>query len=1040
LLSRARFLLLALSLLPALAGAPSGRPPERPGGESGIPALVEEARKLVERESWEAALEAYRRLAAEDPHHPDAHLGIVLMQARRGDLGSVAALLDSLPGGSGPGRAYAAGVLDALEGRLGEAAGRLLRALDLYRARRHAAGEAACRTALGNVHLWSARPAEAAREYRTALRILDRLGDRRGVADLLLNLAAVRRGRGDLEGAQADQTRAARIYEEIGDRDGQAAVLASMGEALFARGDLGGAAEVFERAAAIRRRLGDRPGEASALDRLGVARTALGDVEEAEGALLRAREIAVDLADRSSEAAILNDLASLRFAQGEYADALLLQSRALDMYRALGGGGPVSGEATSLINLGAIEHAIGEEDSALRRLRRAVELFQALGDRRGEAVARNNLGVVLADKGLPERALAELRESIRIREEIGDERGAAFSRYNAAEPLRRLGGAEEAARHLEAALMTYRETGDRRGQAFVLNGIGDLHGIAGKTGSALRAYREALGLALGSALAEEEAAARSGIARSLEASGREVDALEEYGRAIERAEATRTRLLSAELKAGYLEGKLGNYEGAVRLLAKRAGRGDAAAAARAFDIAERARARSLVELLAEALAGLRARIDPDTRRRERILLARAASAARQAETAPDEGARSRARRMLSAAEEALRLLEVEIRKTAPAYAEAAYPAPATLDEVRASILSEGEVLLEYLLAEPASFLWIVDGAGVSLREIPGRSTLESIAGRFVEALGAGGGDLGGEAPEQEPGQAARRALLPAPLPPGARVVVVPDGVLHRLPFEALPEEGRPLVEDHEFVYAPSISALRLLRAAPAGTTDADFLGVGDPEIPQGGAGGPPLPFSREEIRRVAALFPPGRAVLLEGASATEDAVASLDLARFRFIHLAAHGLPDEAAPRRSGILLGAGGGARDGLLSAAEILELKLSAQVVTLSACGSGIGRLVGGEGIVGLARAFLYAGARSVVVSLWNVDDRSAADLMEAFYRGLLGGRPPAAALREAKRAFLASSVPGYRMPARWAPFVLVGDPGSAPGAPAAEGGRRP
>jgi CHAT domain-containing protein len=151
---------------------------------------------------------------------------------------------------------------------------------------------------------------------------------------------------------------------------------------------------------------------------------------------------------------------------------------------------------------------------------------------------------------------------------------------------------------------------------------------------------------------------------------------------------------------------------------------------------------------------------------------------------------------------------------------------------------------------------------------------------------------------------------------------------------------------------------------------------------------------------------------------------STDAARFGVVHFATHGHIDEEVPVRSGVLLG-GDHPGDDFLTLNEIFGLSLRAELVVLSACRTGRGRLMEGEGIVGMTRGFLFAGARAVLVSLWNVNDRSTADFMERFHRDFSKGLPAASALRNAKLEFLTSDKPGYRDPGRWAPFILVGAP---------------
>ncbi len=201
----------------------------------------------------------------------------------------------------------------------------------------------------------------------------------------------------------------------------------------------------------------------------------------------------------------------------------------------------------------------------------------------------------------------------------------------------------------------------------------------------------------------------------------------------------------------------------------------------------------------------------------------------------------------------------------------------------------------------------------------------------------------------------------------------------------------------------------------------------------------------QEVERAAAYFPAAERRVLLGVAATKQALQDLDLADYRILHFATHGRIDEKVPSRSGILLSRrDGAAGERFLTLNEIFHLKLDSNLVVLSACRSRRGRLVRGEGLVGITRGLFYAGARSVMVSLWNVNDRSTADFMDAFYTELGKGGSLAGALRRAKLDFLAHPRSGYRATTRWAPFLLVGDPDAGkvnppPGTPTihAEGG---
>jgi CHAT domain-containing protein len=273
-----------------------------------------------------------------------------------------------------------------------------------------------------------------------------------------------------------------------------------------------------------------------------------------------------------------------------------------------------------------------------------------------------------------------------------------------------------------------------------------------------------------------------------------------------------------------------------------------------------------------------------------------------------------------------------------------------------------------------------------------------------------------------------------------KLIIVPDGVLAYLPFETLVDNRTPLephylLETFAIAYAPSASALFAIRQRNAATAADGLLAFGDPMDSEPGsqqvnfAGSAAaqfqtLPYTRKEVNDIGSLFSnPARRLFL-GAEAREQTLKAEPLDRFRYLHFAAHGVIDEEYPARSGIRLSpAGDKHEDGVLQMSEVMRLKLNADLVTLSACRSGLGKLVNGEGIIGLTRSFLYAGADGVVVSLWDVNDLSTAALMKSFYINLKQGLPKDEALRQAKLQLLQGEKRSWQQPYFWAPFVLVG-----------------
>jgi CHAT domain-containing protein len=371
--------------------------------------------------------------------------------------------------------------------------------------------------------------------------------------------------------------------------------------------------------------------------------------------------------------------------------------------------------------------------------------------------------------------------------------------------------------------------------------------------------------------------------------------------------------------------------------------------------------------------------------------------------------------------------------------------PATLAKVE-NDLHPDEVLLEYVLDDPTSYCISVTRHGAHVQALPiGRKEVETLAEHLVHEVRARGTEV-------EASKRLFRALLEpiAEAKTAERIIVAPDGALNLLPFEALRDnQGEYLLKSSVISYVPSGTILDVLRQASENERAVSpFLGVGDVAYEnQGGAGRriaapdsvrgrvlrgmadlsgmrlQDLPQTRGEVEEIGKIVGPG-AVILLGKDATETAFKKEPLEQFRVLHLAVHGFADTQYPERSALVLGTDTkSGDDGLLQVREIIRLRLNAELTTLSACDTGVGKLQGQEGVSSLVEAFLVAGSRSVVASLWSADDTFASALMNRFYLRLGRGEDTGSALRDAKLDLLEKY--GEQVsPFYWAAFVAVGE----------------
>jgi CHAT domain-containing protein len=485
---------------------------------------------------------------------------------------------------------------------------------------------------------------------------------------------------------------------------------------------------------------------------------------------------------------------------------------------------------------------------------------------------------------------------------------------------------------------------------------------------------------------------------------------------------------------------------------------------RALQASEQARARALLESLVEARADIRQGGDPALLEREQTLQQRLSAQEerrlRILSGNPTQEQAAAADRAVEAALTEYQQVQAQIRTASPRYAALTQPQPMSLAEMQAQ-LDEETVLLVYSLGEARSFLWQVTAQSLQSFVLPPRAQIASEASAFYRLLQVSY-QVQSKAQYQLQAQKISRLLLgpAAPQLTKKRLVVVADGTLQSIPFAALlhPTTNEPLRSKHEIVALPSISSLGQLRRdlvgrAPAPRTIAVIAdpifetkderfktqisrattNVTDPlaavtrsASDTGLSAFVRLPFSRREADHIAALVPPAQQTRLLDFDASRATLANTDLSQFRILHFATHSLINQKHPELSGIVLSLYDRERrpqDGFLRTHEIYNLKLNADLVVLSACQTALGKEVRGEGLLGLSRGFLYAGAPRLVVSLWKVNDQATAELMRLFYRGMLrDGLRPAAALRAAQTALAQN--PKWAAPYYWAGFVLQGE----------------
>ncbi len=531
-------------------------------------------------------------------------------------------------------------------------------------------------------------------------------------------------------------------------------------------------------------------------------------------------------------------------------------------------------------------------------------------------------------------------------------------------------------------------------------------------------------------------------------------------------EDLRTKVISPELRQTYFSTVQDYYQFYIDLLMelhqKKPSQGYDK---QAFNISERSRARSLLELLTEANANIKEGVDPqllnqeknlqyqlnDTEK-ERLDIYNNPKSTNEQKTEIDQQHQT----LL----EQYQNLQNEIRAKSPKYADLKYPQPLTLEQVQQQILDEDTVLLQYSLGNEQSYLWVVTKDGMTSYQLPSQKDIEKRAKNLLRTIKQGNPKILAKAVP---------LLSQVILDPvkdkltKKRILVVTDGVLQYIPFAALylSENQQPLITNYDIINLPSSSSLATIRneiearkpapktlavlADPVFNPDDKRLNNGETTIsqPQTSDLGllalqrsvrslrdgkfDSLPGTRKEGEAILKLVPEDtQKTSAFNFDANLTTATNPELSQYRIVHLATHGILNTESPELSGIVLSLvdkKGNTINGFLRLHEIFNLNLPAEIIVLSACQTGEGKDIKGEGLVGLTRGFMYAGSPRVLVSLWKVDDEATAEIMTRFYRLMLKKKlSPAEALRKAQLEMQQETK--WTSPYYWAAFVLQGE----------------
>ena len=907
--------------------------------------------------------------------------------------------------------------------------------------------------------------------FEKALELWRESGDLRGMAKSLNQIGRTCRFLGDSRRALGSFQESISFSRQAGDMDWEGAALHNLARLQESLGDLPAALASYESSLEVYRRRRDSSGEALILIGLAGVYDLQGRPAEALEHFELARELAARLKQLRLEGDALKGLGSLHRRLGQPHQALESLLPALDRY---GQALYFAHQAVVLVDLGELLAGLGEAEPAEEMLQRALPLLR---DPSEEARARIVLSQIAQSRGDAGRArqLAEQALALQRRMEHPAGEAAALQALGFLHLDR--GAAQQGREALEQALQRFEQIDSVLGQAETRRGLGQAATALGDFAAADRFFGQALALARELGNTAEEARILAATARSQRARGDLAAARSSLETSLDRLESLRSAIAGEELRASHFAAQRQTYEEYVDLLLQLHRKDPSAGLeARAFEAAERARARGLLDFLGQAQVDLREGDPALLAEESRLRLEMNAKAALRAGRLRKPGKAAEVQALdqeLSRLATQYQIVEARLQASSPRYAGLRQP-EIDLAEIQSQVLDSETVLLEYFLAEPHSVLWLVTPDTIASFELPGRAEIETLARRAHEALGS---HFPEGAAEERKDLAALSRMLLGPVRDriaDKRLAIAADGALWYIPFAALPVPGSaiPLIVEHEIVQVPSAAVLRELRRSRAGRprpagavallADPVFERTDDrlAQVPKPSAqpraeatiaqvAPPPsrdvwsdvfgtlrqgadgeaferLPWSRQEAEAIAREAAQRQVLLALDFRASRELATSADLSAYRVVHFATHGILDTQHPQLSGLVfsqVSEEGEPRDGFLRLHDIYQMRLSADLVVLSACETALGKNLRGEGIVGLTHGFFHAGATQVLASLWPARDRATAELMRRFYRGMFhDGLRPSAALRQAQIGMWRDRTwPG---PYFWAAFVLQGD----------------
>jgi tetratricopeptide (TPR) repeat protein len=910
-----------------------------------------------------------------------------------------------------------------------------------------------------------------------------------------------------------------RLYSGLGDDKENASIFGLLGDYYFSQREYTKGDEYYRQSVAYWRRVGDPRQLALTLDRIGGQHYNVRAFQKAAEYKQQALLLWRNLGARREEAWVLNMLGYSYLRLRDIQRSLASFEQTLTLARELMDGVM---EVDALQNIANVHGWMEEPEKSLDYLQQALQVAERVG-------AKRSLANILAE--LPDRIafLGEKLSAIQIMRKDPVKAREFLAMYeksrdlyrglndpSEAEPLSMIAiwqahnGQREAALETAERALQLSQSMSQLPRSALKASIAWAYSVLGDLDKCIALQEEAVRDFNGDH--DGSANLLQNLAGSLRKAGRLMEARERMEEAIRIKESLRSRLTDQEHRTNVSTDLARSYSAYADLLMQiHAQKPEPALLEQAFVATERARARSLLDLLNEARAEIRSDVDPALLARETTLQQKLNALTPLPNDSRKQQRLEANKESINATLDELRTVRAQIRRANPRFAELTEPQPPNLHEIQAQLLDSDTMLLSYALGETRSFVWAITPDAITAYELPAREEITKLTRRVYELLTTPQRLTGLSAAQQQKRlteaeaqyQIEAAALSQMLLGPVAaqlgqkRLLIVAPEALQYLPFGVLPECGMrnaecglaapaspslrlqktprrfaakqsairnpqsafPLIVNHEIISLPSVSVMMLLRQELAARKPAPkaVAVLADPVFEandarlknkalakaetnpvassalarslrsfDGRAGLARLLLSRDEAEAIAATVPENARLKALDFKASRAAAMNTELSQYRIVHFATHGLLNAERPELSGLvfsMVNEQGQPQDGFLRLHEIYNLKLPAELVVLSACQSGLGKDIKGEGMIGLTRGFMYAGAARVVASLWRVDDYATSVLMKKFYRGMLQEKlPAAAALRKAQIEMWRQQQ--WQAPFYWGAFVLQGE----------------